>query len=498
MTTKIRLLAITAVLAVMPFNLGAQQIVTLQQCRDSAIANNKNLKIAEQKITIAGYDKKIAFANYFPNISATAAYMYNSRDFDLLSKGTSDALQNAGTSAQNAIKDGMGKLMAAPGFSQIIQNNPQLLKLLTELAATDIATPINAIGAAIDDAFRLDINNVFLGAVSLQQPVFMGGKIVNANKIAKLAEELAKSQYETQYRAVVAEVDQAYWQIVSIANKVKLAQDYSDLLHQLKSDAEVMEAEGVATPADILTIKVKTNEADILLTKAKNGLVLSKMLLCKLCGIDLYSDIMLADESLDMIPVPQMSPVISNEEVFEARSEIKSLDLATQIYDKKVRIARADMMPKIALTANYFLTNPNLYHGWDNKFAGVFNVGVAINVPIIHGCEAMQKVRKAKAEAVLTRYQFEDAKEKITLQVTQLRRQQEEALEKLTMAENNLDSAEENLRTATVGFNEGVISSSNVLEAQTAWVKAHSEYIDAGVELQLCAVNLANAEGRER
>ena len=110
----------------------------------------------------------------------------------------------------------------------------------------------------------------------------------------------------------------------------------------------------------------------------------------------------------------------------------------------------------------------------------------------------MQKVRKAKAEAVLTRYQLEDAKEKITLQVTQLRRQQEEALEKLTMAENNLDSAEENLRTATVGFNEGVISSSNVLEAQTAWVKAHSEYIDAGVELQLCAVNLANAEGRER
>ena len=164
-------------------------------------------------------------------------------------------------------------------------------------------------------------------------------------------------------------------------------------------------------------------------------------------------------------------------------------------------MARADMMPRIALTANYLLTNPNVYHGYRNNFGGIFNVGVAVNIPIIHGCEAMQKVRKAKAEAVLTGYQLEDAKEMISLQVAQLRKQEGEVVEKLkveklNMAESNLASAEENLRTATVGYTEGVIPANTLMAAQTAWMQAHSEYIDAGVEMQVTEVNLALAEGR--
>lgn len=485
-----------ATLALLPLLTQAREVMTLQQCRDSAIANNKNLKIAAQKVEIAGHDRKIALANYFPNISASAAYMYNSRNIDLLTSGQSETLANLGSSMQEALQSGLGGLLSDPSFSQILQKNPELLQLLGNLSSADIAGPVNAIGAEIDKAFELDIKNMFVGAVSLQQPVFMGGKIVNANKMAMLAEELAQSQYDTRYREVVSEVDNAYWQIVSIANKRKLAQDYSGLLEMMLHDTDVMVAEGIATQADLLSVKVKANEAGILLTKATNGLILSKMLLCKLCGLPLDTDLELADEQLDRIPVPKMSPHISDEEVYAARPEIRSLDLARQICDRKAALARADMMPHIALTANYLITNPNVYCGYRNKFAGMFNVGVAVNIPIIHGCEAMQKVRKAKAEAVLASYQLEDAKEMISLQVARLRQLESEAFEKLEMAGSNLASAEENLRTATVGYTEGVIPANTLMAAQTAWMKAHSEYIDAGVEMQINAVSLALAEGR--
>ena len=159
-------------------------------------------------------------------------------------------------------------------------------------------------------------------------------------------------------------------------------------------------------------------------------------------------------------------------------------------------VERAGMMPQIALTANYLLTNPNVYHGFSNTFAGMFNVGVAVKIPIIHGCESWQKVRKAKAEAVIAEYRLEDARDKIMLQVTQLRKQETEAREKLEMAENSLESAEENLRTATIGYSEGVIPSNTVMAAQSAWMKAHSEYIDAGIELRMTADALARAECR--
>lgn len=487
---------IAAALCVLPTYAGAQQVLTLDECKQMAIENNNELKTAQQKIKIAGYDRNIALANYFPKITATGTYMYTSRDWKLIDDDKAAEIQNAGTTLQNDVTNKMMQIMSDKDVMTKYMTDAAFKKLIDGLQTTDIATPINAIGQHITDALTLDMHNLCGAVVSVQQPVFMGGKIVASNQMAKYAEELAKSQYDAEHAQVLADIEQAYWQIVSIAAKKNLAENYADLLRQMGKDVDALVAEGFATPSDALTIKVKMNEAEMLYTKATNGLALAKMLLCKECGLPLDSEITLADETLDAIPVPQMSPVISDEEVYAARPEIKSLDLAKKIYDKKVAVVRADGLPTVAVMANYAVTNPNVFNGFQNKFGGFFSAGVLVNVPIFHGTEAIQKTRKAKAEAALTQYRLDDAKEMISLQVAQLRQQEGEALEKLTMAEINLENAEENLRVATAGWNEGMIASNVVLQAQTAWLQAHSEYIETGVELQMCSVNLAKAEGR--
>lgn len=487
---------IAAALCVLPTYAGAQQVLTLDECRQMAVENNNSLKTAQQKIKVAGYDRNIALANYFPKITATGTYMYTSRDWKLIDDDKAAEIRNAGTTLQNDVTDKMMQIMSDKDVMTKYMTDAAFKKLIDGLQTTDIATPINAIGQHITEALTLDMHNLCGAVVSVQQPVFMGGKIVASNQMAKYAEELAKSQYDAEHAQVLADIEQAYWQIVSIAAKKNLAENYADLLRQMGKDVDALVAEGFATPSDALTIKVKMNEAEMLYTKATNGLALAKMLLCKECGLPLDSEITLADETLDAIPVPQMSPVISDEEVYAARPEIRSLDLAKKIYDKKVAVVRADGLPTVAVMANYAVTNPNVFNGFQNKFGGFFSAGVLVNVPIFHGTEAIQKTRKAKAEAALTQYRLDDAKEMISLQVAQLRQQEGEALEKLTMAESNLENAEENLRVATAGWNEGMIASNVVLQAQTAWLQAHSEYIETGVELQMCSVNLAKAEGR--
>lgn len=487
---------IAAALCALPTYAGAQQVLTLDECRQMAVENNNSLKTAQQKIKVAGYDRNIALANYFPKITATGTYMYTSRDWKLIDDDKAAEIQNAGTTLQNDVTDKMMQIMSDKDVMTKYMTDAAFKKLIDGLQTTDIATPINAIGQHITEALTLDMHNLCGAVVSVQQPVFMGGKIVASNQMAKYAEELAKSQYDAEHAQVLADIEQAYWQIVSIAAKKNLAENYADLLRQMGKDVDALVAEGFATPSDALTIKVKMNEAEMLYTKATNGLALAKMLLCKECGLPLDSEITLADETLDAIPVPQMSPVISDEEVYAARPEIRSLDLAKKIYDKKVAVVRADGLPTVAVMANYAVTNPNVFNGFQNKFGGFFSAGVLVNVPIFHGTEAIQKTKKAKAEAALTQYRLDDAKEMISLQVAQLRQQEGEALEKLTMAESNLENAEENLRVATAGWNEGMIASNVVLQAQTAWLQAHSEYIETGVELQMCSVNLAKAEGR--
>ena len=493
---KKTIIILAGALAALPLGVQAQQVLTLDECRQMAIDNSNSLKTAKQKIEVAAYDRKIAAANYFPKVTAYGAYLYADKDLKLISDETTSELTNAGTILQNDINDKLTQILSDPVIYQKVMSDPALQKLVGYAKATDIATPINAIGGKISEALSVDINNTAVAAVSLQQPIFMGGKIIAANRMASYAQQLAKTQYGQEYSQVLVDIEQAYWQIVSIAGKKRLAEGYAALLHQMEKDTDALIAEGFATPSDALTVKVKANEADMMLTKATNGLALAKMLLCKECGLPLDSEISLADESLDRIPQPAMTPALTDEQVYEARPEIRSLELAQGIYKSKVDIARSDMLPKIAVTANYIVTNPNLFNGFQKDFSGFMTAGVVVSIPISHGGEALSKTRKAKAEAVMTQIKLDDAKKMVSLQVAQLRQQEQEALEKLTAAESNLASAEENLRVATAGWNEGMIASNVVLQAQTAWLQAHSEVIETGVELQMCSVNLAKAEGR--
>lgn len=488
----------------------AQRSLTLEECREMATQADRELQQEKTKVEMAGYDRKIALANYFPNISGTGTYLYNPNDIALISEAGSEALRNVGTTIHGVSTEYQKKVMgditsyiqqlaatdpaSAMKYMQLMQD-PLLKTVLGSLSSTDMSASINAIGQDIDDALHPDLENILVGSVTVQQPIFMGGKIVAANRIAKLAEELSQARYDQRYQQTIVNVDQAYWQIVSIAAKKRLAESYSDLLHQMENDVELAVKEGVSTESDALQIKVKANEADMLKTRSVNGLALAKMLLCKRIGLPLDTEITLADETLETVPVARIESRKSLEDIYADRPETRSLELASRIYDKKVAVARADMIPKVAAMGGYMVSNPGLKNGFEKSWNGYWGVGVVVNVPIFHGFEALNKTRKAKAEATLYRSRLEDAKEMINLQVTQLRKQEDETLGKLSMAESNLESAEENLRVATIGFNEGVVNANTALGAQTAWLKARSEYIDAGIELQMLASNLEMAEG---
>lgn len=483
----------------LPSAVSGQQILNIEQCREMAVSNNRKLEQERIKVEMAGYDRKTARANYYPDISGTGAYMYKDKGISLISEDMSEKLTHAGDIAQGSMNEFMGNIqqaiMSNPAAAAEYLKSPLWQTVMGAMGQTDISAALNQLGAELDDAFHLDAHNIFIAGVSLRQPVFAGGKIVAANRIAGLAEELARTSYDKEYQDLLTTVDQAYWQIVSIAAKKKLAENYADLLSKMQKEVDAAVRVGMATKSDELSIKVKVNEANMMRTRATNGLVLAKMLLCKEIGLDLNSDIMLADECADVIPLPGMREKKEMDDVLADRPETRSLEIASKIYDQKVRVARADMMPQVALTAGYLLTNPSVSNGFSNKWGGNFSVGVAVNVPIFHGMEATQKTRKAKAEAALYRSQYQDACEMITLQVTQLEKQMDEALEKVSMAESNLDSAEENLRMAASGVKNGAVTTNTALSAHSAWLQAHSEYIDACIEARMVNVNLMKAEG---
>lgn len=467
------------------FSLKSQGILSLDSCRALAIANNKELLISGEKINAAHYQNKAAFTNYLPNFSATGAYMRNQKEFSLLNSDQKAALSGLGNSISGPLQQ------AAQVIGQL---HPELTPALSQLGGA-IVPALNEAGSSIVDAFRTDTRNVYAGVITLTQPLYMGGKIRAYNKITKYAEELARQQHNSGMQEVILSTDQAYWQVISLVNKKKLAESYLKLLQKLDSDVEKMIAEGVATKADGLSVRVKVNEAEMTLTKVEDGLSLSRMLLCQLCGIDLSTPVVLADEDIDDIPLMPVTTDFEVETAYANRPEIRSLELATKIYQQKINVTRSEHLPSLALMGNYMVTNPSVFNSFENKFKGMWNVGIMLQLPIWHWGEGLYKVKAAKAEARIAQYQLEDAKEKIELQVNQSAFKVNEAAKKLTMAKKNLEKADENLRYATLGFEEGVIAPSNVLEAHTAWLSAQSEKIDAQIDVKLTEIYLQKSLG---
>lgn len=437
----------------------AQQTLSLQECRDLAVKNNKELRIAEEKIRMADYEKKAALTKYFPQISANGAYMWNQKDLNLLDMGQ----------LSSSLASSLGGLAQLPVVQQTV--------------------------GAINDLQHLDIQNVWVGNVALVQPVFMGGKIVTYNQITAYAKELAMSMNDQKLQDLLYKTDETYWQVVSLVNKKKLADAYVELLRKTDDDMAALIAEGVATQADGLSVKVKLNEAEMAQTKVNNGLALSRMLLAQLCGLPLTDTLTLADEQLDNFPVEERTTSVDVNQAFMNRNELKSLDLASKIYKKKERIVLADLLPTVAFSANYFVTNPNLFNGYKNDFAGMFNLGVIVRVPITGWWEGSYKRNAARAETRIRQLEWEDAREKIELQVNQSVYKVNEASKKLAASNRNMENAEENLRSANLGFEEGVIPALNLMAAQTAWFSARSTLIDAQIDMKLTQVYLNKALG---
>lgn len=493
---KIRTLLTLITLGAMTQTTMSQTVLTLQECRDKALENNQQSKISREKLAAAEYDKKAAFANYLPKVSATGAYLHNSENISLVSDDQSATLSNLGTNMATSIGNRLPGLMSDPALANIIQNSPAVQQMIGKLQTGEIATALNEIGADFAKEFEMDIANVYLGALTIEEPLYAGGKIRAYNKVTAYAKELAEAQMSGEDQKVIVSVDEAYWQIVSIANKLKLTEKYVELLRKLNTDVEKMRGEGLATQADQFSVKVKLNDGEMKLLKARNGLALSKMLLCQLCGMDLHTDIMLADETNENLTVPADTVIYTQEEIDENRVELKSLKLATEMYNQKVSIVRADYLPTVALLGSYTLTNPSAQNGFQNKFGDMLSVGVVARIPLFHFGEGMNKVNKAKAEARIAQYQLDEARNKITLQVTQYEQRIKEADSRLELASGNMENAEENLRMANIGFKEGYLASTSVLEAQTAWLQAHSEEIDAKIDKIMALVYLRQATGQ--
>ena len=481
----------------------AQEMYSLQKCRELALQNNRQLKISNMTVDVAENTRKAAKTKYLPRVDALAGYQHFSREISLLSDDQKNTLSNLGTNTFGQLGGQIVQNLSSLAQQGVL--SPQVAQQLGQLLS-NVSTPLtqagNNIGQSINDAFRSNTKNVYAGGIVVNQPIYMGGAIKAANDMAAIGEQVAQNNISLKRQLVLYGVNNAYWLAISLKKKEALAIRYRDLAQKLNEDVKKMIREGVATRADGLKVEVAVNTADMQIARIQSGVSLAKMALCELCGLDLNGDIQLSDErDADLPPTPSTQfdnyiiPASDSTRLNETRPELRLLQNAVDMSKQNTKLLRSLYLPHVLLTAGYSVSNPNLFNGFQKRFTDLWNIGVTVQVPVWTWGENKYKIRASRTATSITQLEMDDVRKKIDLEIEQNRLRLKDANKQLATSHKNMAAAEENLRCANVGFKEGVMTVTEVMAAQTAWQTSRMAIIDAEISVKLAQAGLQKALG---
>ena len=482
---KTRIIVLASIL-LMTKVASAQQSLSLDECKRLALEHNHKVRIAAEHIGAANALTKSARTMYLPDFSANGMYARTNKQIGLLEEDMFipvipySAIDPA-TGAFNPMLDPANTFVMNPNGGFFLDQN---------------GNPIFQNYAWLPkEKLKIGSKNTFIGGISMIQPIYVGGKIRELNRISQYGENIANANRKLEQSEVLYRVEESYWRVVSLQEKVKMLESYIQMLERLSTDLENLYSEGIIIKNDLLRVKVKSNEVNLNLLKAKNGLTLSRMSLCQQTGLPLSSTIILSDNLEASLTL--MAEMAYTDSALAHRVELEVLEQGVNITRSSANIMKSRYLPNVGLTASYMLMNPNPYRGFAEEFGGDWNVGVAINIPIFHWNDKAHTLRAAKHEQRVAELKLSEAREQISLQVQQAIFTAAEAAKKVALAEENLKLAEENLKVATDTFAEGMLKTTDILEAQAMWQDAWSELIEARMENQVSVVNLKKVTGRE-
>lgn len=425
-------------------------------------------------------NRKASVAAMFPRVSANTAYSWTNAKMTLL-----PSEMNLGAGTAIISQDGSSQFFWDEGspMGQMVQSTKdmglvgEMMQQLSTASGQMIADGYKN----LYDQLNLNTKHLFVAQVGVTQPIYVGGRLAQMHHIAKLAEKTVSLEADKKHDDIIVAVDEAYWRVVSVSQKKQLAEQYYALLLQLENDVQEAVNEGVATQADLLKVTTKRGEAEVKKLQAENGLILSKMALAQVCGLPLNEPIEVDENDLSEAvlydTVADFSTSVNN------RAEIQMLENATEIAKANAKLISAGLQPNIVATANYIYSNVSADNGLntDWKGKGFFTAGVVVNIPIVHA-DDIYRYKAAKHTARAAELKVEETRELLTLQTTQANQKLLEAQQKIVYARLTLKNAEEVLRMAQESYAAGMITASELMQAQTLWLSAATDLLDAQVE----------------
>jgi len=423
--------------------------LSIDSCKIYALKNNKTIKNADLDVKSALETKKSAFTNYFPKVSASGLAM---RSSDYLIKGTIPSMNLP-------VYDGnLANLATASQYAYV----PEI--------------PINA------------LNYINMASISVTQPIFAGGRIVNGNKLAKIGSEVSQQKKLMNTTEVLVKTENLYWSTIALQDKMITLTSYEKLLNRLLSDVSVSVKAGLAQRSDLLKVQLKLNEVEMNKLRLKNGIGLSKQALCQHIGIDYDSTFVLIHPE---VPTEFMQQSTTGDAVKD-RYEYQMLNKALEAEKLQKKMTLGEYLPQVALGGIGFVNDVA------NKTSSNAMAFVSVSVPISDWWGGSHKLKESQFKIEQAANKLSETTELLNLQIQQAKNELNESRFQIKNSQASVDQSKENLKVVNDNYKAGVSSMSDLLEAQALYQDAQNQFTDAVCSYKIKMANYMQAIGRYR
>jgi outer membrane protein TolC len=403
--------------------------LTLDECRKYAIENNIKLQNSKLSVKVAKETNKEAFTNYFPQVSGSA-FGYN----------------------------------ANKGLLQMEMGEEMSMSLL---------------------------KNGILAGVTLTQPVFAGGQIVNGNKLSKVGVRVSELQLEQTEKEVLLNIEKYYWQVVTLKEKDKTLSIIDNMLVSLCADAETAVAAGIRTRNDLLQVQLKRNDVASSKINLENGLALSKRVLAQYIGMDGEDIDVVVTDSIDIVPEFPKNLYADPEQSLFSTPEYRLLEQNVKSNKLQQKMAVGKNMPTVGVGAGYMYDN---LMDKDHPFGVAF---VSVSVPISGWWGGSHAINQRKAQTMIAKQTQEDASDMLKINMQHLWDDVKDGYQQILIAHNSIEQSSENLRLNLDYYNAGIITMSDLLEAQSLYQQSRDKLVDAYSQYKIKILEYKQATAQE-
>ena len=349
---------------------------------------------------------------------------------------------------------------------------------------------------------ELLMHGTYMAGLSLTQPVFTGGKLSAARRLARIGEKASEEQLRMARMDVTAEADNTYWTYISVRSKVRMMERYAAQLDSIYRMTSTTVRAGMATENDLLRVDAKRSEIEYQLQRTRNGADLCRLSLCRLIGAAPDTEIIPTD-TLIVAEQPR-----NLDDDIELRPEIRLLQRQIDAQRQQIRMTRADMYPTVGLSLGYtyfgnikMRTQVDVGGGMMIPYTQEFRDGiglgmVAVKIPIFHWGETRKKVRKAKYDLRNAELEMQKNSELLGLQVQQAIRNLTDGYRLIGVAEKAFRQSEENLRVMRNRYEARLSPLTDLLDAESQWQMSHSNLIEAQTQFKIYETEYLRATGR--